>query len=41
MYGQYLHAKTLGFIHPTTHQYLEWDSPLPDYFVKKMESLKK
>ncbi|MGD9604569.1 MAG: RluA family pseudouridine synthase [Bacilli bacterium] len=40
-HGQYLHAKTLGFIHPTTNEYMEWDSPLPDYFINKMNSLKK
>ncbi len=30
--GQCLHAKTLGFIHPDTHKYVEFDSPLPQYF---------
>lgn len=30
--GQALHAKTLGFRHPVTNQYLEFDSPLPVYF---------
>ena len=30
--GQCLHAKKLGFIHPDTHKYLEFDSELPDYF---------
>ena len=30
--GQTLHAKTLGFIHPTTGEYLEIDAPLPEYF---------
>ena len=30
--GQTLHAKTLGFIHPTTGEYLENDAPLPEYF---------
>ncbi|WOO87240.1 RluA family pseudouridine synthase [Mollicutes bacterium LVI A0039] len=27
--GQALHAKTLGFIHPTTNEYIEFDSELP------------
>lgn len=27
--GQALHAKTLGFIHPTTDEYVEFDSELP------------
>lgn len=30
--GQTLHAKILGFIHPTTEQYVEVDAPLPEYF---------
>ncbi len=30
--GQCLHAKKLGFVHPTTGQYLEFDSELPAYF---------
>lgn len=38
-YGQYLHAKTLGFIHPTTGKYIEFDSLLPDYFENKLKEL--
>lgn len=38
-YGQYLHAKTLGFDHPTTGEYLEFDSELPDYFQEELERL--
>ncbi|MBO4982104.1 MAG: RluA family pseudouridine synthase [Lachnospiraceae bacterium] len=30
--GQTLHAEILGFIHPTTKEYLEIEAPLPDYF---------
>jgi len=30
--GQALHAKVLGFKHPTSGEYLEFGSPLPDYF---------
>ncbi|MGD9886822.1 MAG: RluA family pseudouridine synthase [Bacilli bacterium] len=41
VHGQFLHAKTLGFIHPTKNEYMEWDSPLPDYFLEKIASLKK
>lgn len=37
--GQTLHAKTLGFIHPTTNQYIEFDAPLPQYFVNILSSL--
>jgi len=40
-HGQYLHAKTLGFIHPRTNQYMEWDSPLPDFFLAKLNELVK
>ncbi|MBU3142259.1 RluA family pseudouridine synthase [Clostridium sp. CF012] len=32
--GQVLHAKMLGFIHPSTNEYMEFISPLPDYFEK-------
>lgn len=38
--GQCLHAKTLGFFHPTTHEYMEFDSELPDCFVNIMNMLK-
>ncbi len=37
--GQVLHAKTLGFIHPTTGEYIEFDSELPDYFKKLIDKL--
>ncbi len=30
--GQILHAKTIGFISPSTNQYIEFDSELPEYF---------
>lgn len=35
--GQMLHAKKLGFIHPTTNKYIEFDSELPEYFKKVIE----
>jgi len=38
--GQCLHAKTLGFIHPTTGEYIETDAPLPEYFQHLLEVLK-
>ncbi|WP_026518937.1 RluA family pseudouridine synthase [Butyrivibrio sp. FCS006] len=38
--GQCLHAKTLGFIHPTTGVYVEVDAPLPEYFSHLIEILK-
>jgi len=37
--GQTLHAKTLGFVHPSTKEYIETDAPLPEYFVKLLEKL--
>jgi 23S rRNA pseudouridine1911/1915/1917 synthase len=37
--GQCLHAKTIGFIHPTTNEYMEFDSELPDYFKGFMSKL--
>ena len=38
--GQCLHAKTLGFIHPRTHEYMEFNSELPECFTHIMEILK-
>ncbi len=32
--GQCLHAKRLGFVHPVTGEYMEFDSELPEYFQK-------
>lgn len=32
--GQTLHAKTVGFIHPRTGVYMEFDTPLPEYFER-------
>ena len=37
--GQCLHAKKIGFIHPRTGKYTEFDSPLPDYFVNFLKRL--
>ena len=37
--GQMLHAKKLGFIHPTLNKYMEFDAPLPDYFQKVLSIL--
>ena len=38
--GQTLHAKTIGFIHPTSQQYVEFEAPLPEYFEKLLIQLK-
>lgn len=40
--GQLLHAKKLGFVHPATNEYIEFNSELPDVFLcilDKLESL--
>ena len=39
--GQYLHAKVIGFKHPKTNEYLEFDSDLPDNFKEILEKLRK
>ena len=39
--GQTLHARTLGIVHPRTGEYLEVEAPLPAYFVKLLERLRK
>ncbi|WP_134684550.1 RluA family pseudouridine synthase [Brevibacillus migulae] len=38
--GQALHAKTLGFTHPRTGEYLEFDAPLPQEMVSVLEWLR-
>ena len=35
--GQCLHARTIGFVHPITGEYLEFTSPLPAYFTAFLE----
>ena len=37
--GQCLHAKKIGFVHPRSGEYMEFDSELPDYFVKFLKSI--
>ncbi len=37
--GQTLHAEILGFIHPTTGEYVETRAPLPEYFRKLIRVL--
>lgn len=39
--GQALHAMILGFWHPIEKKYLEFEAPLPDYFQKLLEKLRK
>lgn len=38
--GQVLHAKTLGFIHPSTKEPVLFDSELPEYFSKILDDLR-
>lgn len=35
--GQLLHSKTLGFVHPSTKEYMEFDTELPEYFKKVLD----
>ncbi len=37
--GQFLHAKKIGFIHPTTKEWMEFDSELPKYFTDFLNTL--
>ena len=39
--GQCLHARKIGFIHPTTGEYMEFVSDLPDYFLSILSKLEK
>ena len=39
-FGQMLHAKSLGFIHPITKKYLEFSAPVPDKFNEILEKYK-
>ena len=38
--GQCLHAMVLGFIHPSTGEYLEVTAPLPEYFEALLAKLR-
>ncbi len=38
--GQCLHAKNIGFLHPTNGKYMEFESDLPKYFINFIEKLK-
>lgn len=35
--GQCLHAYIIGFIHPSTNEYVEFCAPIPDYFNKLLD----
>ncbi len=38
--GQALHAGLLGFHHPRTGEYLEFEAPMPDYFIDLVQTLR-
>ncbi|MEA4847754.1 MAG: RluA family pseudouridine synthase [Clostridiaceae bacterium] len=38
--GQLLHARVLGFIHPTKKEYMEFEAPIPDHFEKVLRLLR-
>ncbi len=39
-HGQYLHAQTLGFEHPSTDEYIEFTSELPYYMIDRIKELR-
>ncbi len=39
--GQCLHAKSIGFVHPSTGEEMYFESPLPEYFVQILDKLRK
>ncbi|MFR3185489.1 MAG: RluA family pseudouridine synthase [Ruminococcus sp.] len=39
--GQCLHAMVLGFMHPSTGEYMEFEAPLPIYFIHLLQNLRK
>jgi 23S rRNA pseudouridine1911/1915/1917 synthase len=38
--GQCLHAGLIGFVHPRTGQYMEFEAPLPPYFTDFLKTLR-
>lgn len=39
--GQTLHAYIIGFVHPTTGEYVEFKAPIPEYFEELLNKLRK
>ena len=39
-FGQMLHAKTIGFIHPRTKEYMEFNSEVPPKFIEILNTFK-
>ena len=38
--GQMLHANSIEFRHPTTHEDMKVEAPLPEYFEEVLNSMK-
>ena len=38
--GQLLHARILGFVHPRTGEYIEFEAPLPEYFTSILNKIR-
>lgn len=39
--GQFLHAETLGFTHPTTNEEMKFSVPIPEIFTETLDILRK
>ena len=39
-FGQMLHAEKIGFVHPTTKEYMEFTAPVPDRFKEILEEFR-
>ena len=39
--GQCLHARVIGFVHPSTGEYMEFTSELPEYFISFLDKCRK
>ncbi|MDE6945973.1 MAG: RluA family pseudouridine synthase [Anaeroplasmataceae bacterium] len=37
--GQFLHAKSIGFTHPTKREWMYFEAPLPEYFITHLNTL--
>ena len=41
LHGQCLHAGRIGFVHPRSEEYLEFEAPLPAYFTEFLQKLRR
>lgn len=37
--GQCLHARVIGFVHPKTKEYMEFEAPIPEYMINLIEKV--